>query len=585
MLKKLIRQLLFIQIISAVAVNLGSLINSYMIVHFLGIDSMSAYGYGAPVLMIFLAISQMLTAGAQILSGRTLGMGDKEGTNAYFSSSIGASIIFSLIGTTIIFLFTDQICSVIGAGAPTPDNTVFYLTKDYLRGFAIGASAFMVQQTMFPFLQMSGGRKQILVSNATTIISNIILCLLNVYIFKMGIFGMGLSYALSYLIGFIPQLIYMIRKQSIFRFKISLVRVMNCLQLIKQGSPLLVNRVCISLLPIIINILLTSYGGSFSVAAYSVINTIIHMLTSIAVGVNAVTLALSSMFYGDKDKKSLTESMRIILTYTMIILTVVSIVMFILARPIVSIFIDDVSAMEITVMGLMIHLPSLIPDALVSATKNFYQGINHGKLTSLICFLQNLMLKAVVAYAAGMIWGLNGIWACFLCGETLTLIFVIIYAAVYNHKFSLRLDDILLISEEFADADYKCYDSIITSSEEVLAASEQALSFCKENGLSNSSGLAISLAIEELGNNIITYGFKDIKNNKDTNIAVRILISKDETLLRIRDNCDSFDPIKYIELHQTDDPSSHIGIRLVKNLVKEITYENSFGLNNLLIKM
>lgn len=583
MLKKLIRQLLVIQILSAIAVNMGTLINSFMIAHFLGIDSMSAYGYGLPVLMIFIAISLMLTAGAQVLSGRTLGMGDKDGTNAYFSAAMVASLVFSLIGTAIVYLFTDQICTSLGAGAPTPDNTVFYLTKDYLRGFSIGASFFMIQQTLIPFLQMSGGRRQILVSNMAMIAGNIALCLLNFYVLKMGIFGMGLSYALSYLIGIIPQLIFMIRKQGIFRFNILLVDVIKCLQLVKEGFPLLINKICLSVLPIIINILLTIHGGSVAVAAFSVINSIGNILSSPAIGINAVTLAMASMFYGDRDKKSLTKSMKIILRYAWILLLFVCAGMVIFARPVVRLFIDDMSALELTVTGVIIYTLSVIPDATVSALKNFYQGINHKKLTTVICVVQNLVSKGIIAYVFSILWGVNGIWFCLVCGEMLTLILIYIYAAIVNHKLILKPEDVLLVSKEFSDEDYKCYDTTITLSDEVISTSKASFAFCKDNGLPEKSSYAIALAIEELSNNIVTYGFKD--NKKNNSIDVRVLISSDETVLRIRDNCDNFDPVKYVELHQTDDPLAHIGIRLVKNLVKEITYENSFGLNNLLIKM
>ena len=48
-----------------------------------------------------------------------------------------------------------------------------------------------------------------------------------------------------------------------------------------------------------------------------------------------------------------------------------------------------------------------------------------------------------------------------------------------------------------------------------------------------------------------------------------------------RDNCISFDPTKYLELHQDSDPTAHIGIRMIMGMVKEADYVNTLGLNNL----
>ena len=47
----------------------------------------------------------------------------------------------------------------------------------------------------------------------------------------------------------------------------------------------------------------------------------------------------------------------------------------------------------------------------------------------------------------------------------------------------------------------------------------------------------------------------------------------------------NFDPIKYLELHSDDDPTSHIGIRMVMKMVKSANYVNSLGLNNLTLVM
>ena len=58
-------------------------------------------------------------------------------------------------------------------------------------------------------------------------------------------------------------------------------------------------------------------------------------------------------------------------------------------------------------------------------------------------------------------------------------------------------------------------------------------------------------------------------------------LGDDANVIRIRDNCRRFDPTNYLELHQTLDPVAHIGIRMVMAMVREATYVNPLGLNNL----
>ena len=90
MIRKIFRQMLVTQILSAMTVMLCMLVDSMMIGRFLGVDSMTAYGLANPVLLIFAAYGAMLSAGIQVMCGKTMGAGDKEGTNACFSASAAA---------------------------------------------------------------------------------------------------------------------------------------------------------------------------------------------------------------------------------------------------------------------------------------------------------------------------------------------------------------------------------------------------------------------------------------------------------------------------------------------------------------
>ena len=62
---------------------------------------------------------------------------------------------------------------------------------------------------------------------------------------------------------------------------------------------------------------------------------------------------------------------------------------------------------------------------------------------------------------------------------------------------------------------------------------------------------------------------------------IRLTFKSGKRVIRIRDDCTHFDPLRYFELHESDDPASHIGIRMVMKSVKTANYVHSLGLNNL----
>ena len=90
----------------------------------------------------------------------------------------------------------------------------------------------------------------------------------------------------------------------------------------------------------------------------------------------------------------------------------------------------------------------------------------------------------------------------------------------------------------------------------------------------------MALFVEELSNNIIQFGFADGKKNS---IDVRVINSKKGWILRMRDDCKKFDPTEWIKLHDSDDRTKNIGIRMVCGMAKDVKYLSTLELNNITI--
>ncbi len=85
-----------------------------------------------------------------------------------------------------------------------------------------------------------------------------------------------------------------------------------------------------------------------------------------------------------------------------------------------------------------------------------------------------------------------------------------------------------------------------------------------------------------MAGNIVDYGFDDGKKHF---VDIRVLIKDEQIIIRIRDDCRAFNPKKWVEIHNPEDPFAHIGIRIVKKMSTEFEYVNALKLNNLIIKI
>lgn len=580
MIRKVFKQMLVAQILSAMTVMICMLVDSIMIGRFLGVDSMTAYGLATPVLLVFAAFGSMLSAGIQVLCGKTMGSGDREGTNACYSASAVLAIAISVIGMLLVLLFAKPICSLLGAGQPSPENPVFSLTCDYLRGFIVGAPFFIIAQICVPFLQISGNRGRLAAAVVVMTVSDILFDVLNVFAFKGGTLGMGLASSFSYVLAVVIGGAYFLKKDCMFKFSFRKIKARLYGELFRAGVPTVINQLSLVLLVFALNKLLLNVGQNAAVAAYSVISTVGNICYSFGSGVAAVALLLSSIFYSDEDKSSLRQLMKTMCFYAVVLDVAVIAVVLIAAPYLVSLFLrNNPGAAGMATLGLRLFSLSLLACSLNTSLKNYYQGVERTRFTEAISVMQNFTFTVLFAFLLSRVWKTTGVWLGFVCGETLTLIVIAAVIWIREKRIVLSADAFSMLPRAFGVSEADCMETSIKSIEEVSEASKQAAAFCAAHGESSKNCMQIALCVEEMLNNIVEHGFT--KDQKEHSADLRILFKDETRVIRIRDNCVNFDPVSYLELHKTDDPVAHIGIRMVMKMVKSANYVNALGLNNL----
>ena len=584
MIRKLFRQMMVTQIVSSMTVTLCMLIDSIMIGRFLGVDAMAAYGFSQPVLLAFAAPGAMISAGIQVVCGRTLGSGDREGTDACFTVSAALTALISAVGLVFVLLFAGPLCTLLGAGDPGPGNPVFYLTRDYLRGFILGVPAFLTAQIMVPYMQMSGNRTRLVAAVVLMTVSDVVFDFLNVLVFRGGTFGMGLASSLSYYAAVAVGLGYFLRKDCVFRLRRDGLRPDMLRELLLNGVPTIINQLSLVLLVLLFNRILRAVGGNLAVAAYSVISTVSNLCYAFSSGIASVALMLSAIFCADEDRSSLCTLVETMSRSAVTVLAAVTVLVLLLARPMVGLFLaDNPEALDLAAKGLRLFSLCLVPCALNTAFKFYYQGIGRVRLMEGISVLQNFVLPALAGLGLSRVLGTTGVWLAFLCGEAAALGLICLYVWHENGRVSLSAEDFALLPPSFGAAAEDCFERTIRSMDEAVDASERAVAFCRGHGQGETTSALIGMCIEEITCNIVRYGFAQDK--KRHSVDVRLVIRDGNRVLRIRDNCARFDPTHYLELHRCDDPAAHMGIRLVIAAAKEVSYLNTFGLNNLTLRV
>ena len=125
-------------------------------------------------------------------------------------------------------------------------------------------------------------------------------------------------------------------------------------------------------------------------------------------------------------------------------------------------------------------------------------------------------------------------------------------------------------------------DVTVTMIEEVMDLTDAVWKFCDNHGCDTTTRNHLVLSVEELAGNMIRHGFTD---NKPHCIEVRILKKRDGFCVRFRNDCLIFDPLRQIQLLSDEDPTYHIGLRMISGIASDIQYTCVLKLNNILVKI
>jgi two-component sensor histidine kinase len=163
-------------------------------------------------------------------------------------------------------------------------------------------------------------------------------------------------------------------------------------------------------------------------------------------------------------------------------------------------------------------------------------------------------------------YGIYWLWASFPVSKAVTVVIIII-AMFISMKVQHKKNLIGIEEEDGVVCDFSIRNEI----PEAIKASEEAMAFCEENGVPETTVTAVGVTVEELCHNIATYARSDTNNAVD--VCVRVM--PDKVNVRLRDNGAEFDPTDYI-----DNSGRHItGLELVRMLSSSINYNRILGFN------
>ncbi len=599
MIRQLFKKVAFVQVMVNTASSIAMIVDNIVIGKFLGVEAIGAYGVVAPLLLLIMAASQVLSTGGQMKCSEELGRRNTDKANGAAGLTLLVALIFSVLTVAVCFIFHRGIANVLGVKAGT---NLYEYTVQYLLGFIIGAPGFIGMLVMIPLIQLDGGKNSVILATVGMTVVDCVGDVLAVTLFKGGMFGIGIASSLSYYCALIILIFHFVKKSDVLKPDMRHIEFKNTGGIISSGLPAALQKVLRTLLSLTINYTLIHLGGAVALGIFTVVNSIINLCNSVGQGMGASTLLLTGIFYAEEDKKSLKEVVSTFVRSSLVINLIMTVIVAVAARPLIMLFtksgeVDFYQA----AMALRIGILDFVLFSLANCFKNYYQGTEHRALTYAMTVMEAFVFSAVAAVPLTLAFGVYGTCSVYAVGDLLTLVVLYIIVCVKNKSGAVRIDSFMMMDQKDTVSDENFYKRAVSSMEDVQTVSMEVEKFVKAHGCKKDEALPakMSVCVEELCKNTIAYGFHSGKGRQkekgflkekgsgESHLEVSILFKDGQYVLRIRDDCAHYDPVSFYKAYEKEhnvNLNEKYGLKIVFGVMKDnINYYGTLGLNSVVI--
>ena len=334
-------------VVSMLIMALYNVVDTYF-VSGLGKHSVAAVSVAFPISLIFSGIGLTFGAGAGSYISRLLGGEKKKEADIVATVAMFTSVIIGAItGMTLLFLLTD-VLKFMGA-----IPSIIEIAKKYAIIFIISTMVSTANVTAGNLAVAQGAAKVSLKAMIIGSVLNMVLDPIFIYGLNLGVNGAAIATLISQVVTLFIYIIYFKSEKSYIKLKIS-----NFKPTINAYKEILKVGISMFLLQIFSSISMSKISSSASlygedaIAAMGIVLRIVTLGTNVVFGYMKGLQPLAGFNYGAKNYKRLNEAIRCCIKYINLFCLVWTILLYIFAPNILSIFGTGESVLKIAVPAL-----------------------------------------------------------------------------------------------------------------------------------------------------------------------------------------------------------------------------------------
>ena len=421
-------------IISLLVAALYNVVDTYF-VSGLGKEAVAAVSVAFPIQLIFLGIGLTFGAGAGSYISRLLGGSNKKEASIVATVALMSSAILGIITAIAMFCCLDDILKFMGA-----ISSIMEISKSYTGIFIVGGILGAINVTVGNLAVAQGAAKISLKAMILGSISNMILDPIFIFGLNLGVRGAAIATLIARVITSLMYLIYFIGDKNLIEMKLSNFKPTFAIykEILKIGISMLILQILQT-----ISISKISYAASFygeeAIAAMGIVLRIVTLGTNVVFGYMKGLQPLAGFNYGAKNYERVREAIKASIKWTNVFCLVWTVIVYIFAPSILSIFGSDENVLNIAVPALRAAVIMFITFGFQFTYSTLYLSIGKALGGVFLNSLRQGIVLIPIILLLPKFMGLNGVIYAQTISDLITTIITIPFAISIHKKLRLAI--------------------------------------------------------------------------------------------------------------------------------------------------
>ena len=393
--------------------------------------ALTGLGVTMPIVSIIMGFANLCGTGGGPMFSICQGRGDEREAEAVMGNSFALLLLLGAAVTAFFLLWKEPILHLFGASADT-----FPYANDYMTIYLAGTLFVMVSLGMNPFINAQGfgttGMLTVVIGAAV----NIVLDPIFIFSLDMGVKGAALATVLSQAISAAWVLKFLTGRRALLhlRLRCMALEIKRVKQIIALGLSGFFMNMTNSLVQIVCNATLQSYGGDLYVGIMTIINSLREVFFMPVHGLTTGAQPVIGYNYGAGLYRRVRKSIRFCCGLTVGYAAVFWAAAMLFPGVMIRIFNSEPEVLSAGIPALRIYFALFIPMSLQSAGQSVFVALGRSWQAVFFSLLRKAIINAPLTVLLPIWLGTNGVFEAEAASQLVggLACFITMYFTVYR---------------------------------------------------------------------------------------------------------------------------------------------------------